>query len=162
MGQLRDRMETDLKLGGYSPSTQNIYLLYARRFAEHFMRSPAQMGEEQIRQYLLHVVQDKKRSRETYKQIRAALIFLYTVTLKRPTEVDHLPVRRNKVKLPVVLSGTEVDKLLAAIRSRGFTKRHRCRERPAVSKEARFQYSGAYGIEKAREEADQVPEVRVV
>jgi len=117
MGQLRDRMETDLKLGGYSPSTQTVYLLYARRFAEHFKRSPARMGEEQIRQFLLYMVQDRKCSRETYKQIRAALIFLYAVTLKRPTEVDHLPVRRNKVRLPVVLSGTEVDRLLGAIRS---------------------------------------------
>ena len=117
MGQLRDRMETDLKLGGYSPSTQTVYLLYARRFAEHFKRSPAQMGEEQIRQFLLYMVQDRKCSRETYKQVRAALIFLYAVTLKRPTEVDHFPVRRNKMRLPVVLSGTEVDRLLCAIRS---------------------------------------------
>ena len=116
MGQLRDRMETDLKLGGYSPSTRKIYLLYARRFAKHHMRSPAEMGEAEIRQYLLHMVEEKKISRETYRQIRAALIFLYTITLKRQTEVEHLPVRRKKVKLPVVLSGTEVKLLLDAIR----------------------------------------------
>lgn len=117
MGQLRDRMETDLKLGGYSPSTRKIYLLYARQFAKHHNRSPAEMGEAEIREYLLFMVEKKKISRETYRQARAALIFLYTVTLKRPTEVDHLPVGRNKVKLPVVLSGTEVHKLLEAIRS---------------------------------------------
>lgn len=117
MGQLRDRMETDLKLAGYSPSTRKIYLLYARLFAKYHRRSPAEMGEEQIRQYLLHQVQEKKISPETYRQIRAALIFLYTITLKRPTEVDHLPVRRHRVKLPVVLSGTEVKQLLHAIRS---------------------------------------------
>ncbi len=116
MGQLRDRMETDLKLGGYSPSTEKIYVLYARLFAKHHMRSPAEMGEEEIRQYLLHMIEEKKISRETYRQIRAALIFLYTVTLKRQTEVEHLPVRRNKVKLPVVLSGTEVQTLLDAVR----------------------------------------------
>lgn len=117
MGQLRDRMETDLKLGGYSPSTRKIYLLYARQFVRYHMRSPAEMGEEEIREYLLHMVEKRRISRETYRQIRAALIFLYTVTLKRPTEVDHLPVRRNKVKLPVVLSGTEVQTLLDAIHS---------------------------------------------
>ena len=116
MGQLRDRMETDLKLGGYSPSTRKIYLLYARRFAKHHMRSPAEMGEAEIRRYLLYMVEEKKISRETYRQIRAALIFLYTVTLKRQTEVEHLPVRRKKVKLPVVLSGTEIKTLLDAIR----------------------------------------------
>lgn len=117
MGQLRDRMETDLKLGGYSPSTQKIYLLYVRQFAKHHMRSPDEMGEEEIREYLIHMVEHKKVSRETYRQIRAALIFLYSVTLKRPTEVAHLPVRRNKVKLPVILSGTEVQRLLNAIRN---------------------------------------------
>jgi hypothetical protein len=45
MGQLRDRMEADLTLAGYSPATQKIYLPYARQYAKHFMRSPAEMGE---------------------------------------------------------------------------------------------------------------------
>ena len=66
MGQLRDRMETDLKLGGYSPSTRKIYLLYARLFAKHHMRSPAEMGEAEIRRYLLYMVEEKQISRETY------------------------------------------------------------------------------------------------
>ena len=117
MGQLRDRMEADLRLAGYSPSTRKIYLGYAKLFAKYHMRSPAEMGEDQIRQYLLHMVEEKKISRETYRQIRAALIFLYTVTLKRQTEVEHLPVRRKKLKLPIVLSGTEVERLLAALAS---------------------------------------------
>jgi site-specific recombinase XerD len=110
-------METDLRLGGYSPSTRKIYLGYARLFAKYHMRSPAEMGEDQIRQYLLHMVEEKQISRETYRQIRAALTFLYAITLKRETEVCHLPVRRKKVKLPVVLSGTEVQALLDAVRS---------------------------------------------
>jgi hypothetical protein len=33
MGQLRDRMEQDLKLRGVSPATIDNYLLYARKFA---------------------------------------------------------------------------------------------------------------------------------
>ena len=70
MGQLRDRMEADLRLTGYSPSTRKIYLGYARLFAKYHMRSPAEMGEDQIRQYLLHMVEEKKISRETYRQIR--------------------------------------------------------------------------------------------
>jgi site-specific recombinase XerD len=104
-------MEADLRLAGYSPSTRKIYLGYARLFAKH------QMGEDEIRQYLLHMVDEKKISRETYRQIRAALIFLYSVTLKRETEVDHLPVRRKNLKLPVVLSGTEVQRVFDAVRS---------------------------------------------
>jgi len=116
VGQLRDRMKTDLVIGGYSPSTQKIYLVYARKFAAHFMRSPAQMGADEIRQFLLHLVQVEDISRETLRQVRAALRFLYTVTLNRPTEIESVPVPRARKRLPVVLSGTEVGALLAAVR----------------------------------------------
>src|SRR5437879_10230452 len=110
MGKLRDRMEQDLKLGGYSPATQRIYLLYAREFARYHMRSPAAMGEEEIRAYLLHRI-EQKCSHETYRQVWAGLKFLYTVTLRRPIEVEPLPFRRKPPRLPQVISGTEVSAL---------------------------------------------------
>lgn len=115
MGQLRDRMEADLKLGGYSPSTQKIYLLYARLFVKHHRRSPAEMGEPEVRSYLLHLIEERNVSRETLRQARSALQFLYTVTLRRPAEVEALPVPRRRKPLPVVLSGTEVTALLNAV-----------------------------------------------
>jgi site-specific recombinase XerD len=117
MGQLKDRMDSDLRLGGYSPTTRRIYLLYARLYAKHFMRSPAEMGEEEVRAYLLHLIEERKVARETVKQAKAALAFLYGVTLRRPVEVEHLPVMRKRRRLPVVLSGTEVSMLLDAIAS---------------------------------------------
>jgi len=115
MGQLHDRMETDLLLGGYSPSTSRIYLCYARQFAKYHWRSPTELGEEEIRQFLLHLVVDRKVSRETSRQARAALQFLYRVTLHRPVEVEYLPVRRTLHPLPVILSGSEVQALLEAV-----------------------------------------------
>ena len=115
MGHLRDRMEEDLRLAGYSPSTIKIYLIYARKYVEHHMRPPAKMGEKEIREFLLHLVENRGISRATYRQVRAALIFLYRITLRRPTEVEHLPVRRKQHRLPVVLSGTELSALLGAV-----------------------------------------------
>jgi len=63
MGMLRDRMEGDLRLKGFSPNTRRCYLSCARHFAEHYGRSPAQMGEREIKQYLLHLVKEKQASR---------------------------------------------------------------------------------------------------
>jgi integrase/recombinase XerD len=117
MGLLRDRMQQDLKLSGYSPSTCKIYLIYARLFAKFHMRSPAEMSEPEIREFLLHLIEERKISRPTFRQVRAGLTFLYTVTLRRPAEVDHLAIPRRQVRLPEVLSGTEVAALLAAVRN---------------------------------------------
>src|SRR4051812_27644760 len=91
MGRLRDRMEDDLKLGGYSPATRRIYLLYARQFTSFHRRSPVEMGEEEIRAFLLHLIDDCHCSHSTYRQVRAGLKFLYNVTLRRPLEVAYLP-----------------------------------------------------------------------
>jgi site-specific recombinase XerD len=44
------------------------------------------------------------------------LTFLYTTTLGRPVEVDHLPMQRRMKRLPLVLSGTEVGQILGMIR----------------------------------------------
>ena len=81
------------------------------------MRSPRDMGADEIRVFMLHLVDDRKVSRETLRQVRAALTFLYGVTLRRPLEVEHLPVQRRQKRVPVILSGTEVGALLAAVRS---------------------------------------------
>ena len=115
MGELRDRMERDLKLAGYSPSTVRIYLHYARDFATHYQRSPAEMGDEEVRSYLLHLIEERKLSHNTYRGSYSALKFLYRHTLHRPMEVEWIPRFKKAHTLPQVLSGTEVSALLLAL-----------------------------------------------
>src|SRR3954452_261920 len=71
--------------------------------------------EEEIRAYLLHRI-ERKCSHETYRQVRAGLKFLYTVTLRRPIVVEKLPLRRKPPRLPHIISGSEVNALLDAVR----------------------------------------------
>jgi len=115
MGEIRDRMTADLKIGGYSEGTQKVYVQYAAQFVRHFQRSPMEMGADEIRAFLLHMVTERQLSRETVRITRAALKFLYTVTLRRPVEVDWIPVPRHEKRLPEVLSGTDVAGLLEAV-----------------------------------------------
>jgi site-specific recombinase XerD len=128
MGALHDRMKEDLILSGYSPSTTKIYLLYARQFAKHFMRPPVQMGEKEVRAFLLYQLQERGISHSTHRQVRSALQFLYRVTLpalqflyrvtlRRPYESVHIPAHRTNHPLPVVLSPDEVSLFLQAIRN---------------------------------------------
>ena len=62
MGKLQDRMKGDLLLKAYSPHTQSAYLRCARHFASHYMRSPEEMGEQEVRDFLLYLVRDRKAS----------------------------------------------------------------------------------------------------
>jgi len=116
MGKLHDRMEEDLQLGGYSPKTREVYLFHARKLAAHFGRSPEVMGDAEVRAYMLHLVQERKVSDATYRQVRAALRFLFRQTLGRPLDVEWLPVRRPKRRLPAILGREEVQGILGAVR----------------------------------------------
>lgn len=110
-----ERMKMDLMLGGYSASTTRIYLIYVRRFAEHFSRPLLDIGEDQIRTFLLHLAEDHSVAHTTYRQYRAAIKFLYMISLGRPWTVAAIPNRRKTHTLPVVLSREEVTALLHAV-----------------------------------------------
>jgi integrase/recombinase XerD len=117
MGQLRDRMEQNLILKGLSPSTRKNYLLYSRKFAAHYMRSPEELGETEIREYLLHLIQVEMVSYETYRQNVAALKFLYRVTLGRAWEVERIPFpRHQKQKIREVVGQDQLLTLFAALK----------------------------------------------
>ena len=117
MGQLHDRMERDLKLKGYAPNTQSSYLGCARRFAEYHGRSPETMGEEEVKAFLMHVVEERRGSPSTHRMYVAALKFLYKTTLGRPEVMEKVPFPKVSKKLPNVLSGSEVARLLGCITS---------------------------------------------
>lgn len=119
MGQLRHRMEEDLRLRCYRPGTREEYLRCARHFAAHFGRSPTGMGESEVRAFLLHLLEAGKHP-SVLKMHVAALKFLYGVTLSRPEEVVRLPWPKVRRPLPDILSGSEVGRLLAAVTSRKY------------------------------------------
>ena len=114
MGELYERMRSDLKLRRYSARTEKSYLWSARRFVRHFGRPPVEMGMTEIRQFLL-MLHGRGESASSIKMYVASLRFLYAVTLGRPAEVEHIPWPRVAQKLPAVISRAEVEALLGKI-----------------------------------------------
>ncbi|MCP4378656.1 MAG: site-specific integrase [bacterium] len=53
--ELRQRFIEDLPLQGLSARTQHAYARAVRQLAEHVKTSPADISEEELRQYFLHV-----------------------------------------------------------------------------------------------------------
>ena len=116
MGRLHDQMKRDLELKNYSPRTRAIYLACVKRFALHFHRSPEELGDQEIREYLHYLIQERSVSHGAVTQAYGALKFFYETTLKRDWEGFRIPKGKMGKRLPVVLSQQEVDALLGAIK----------------------------------------------
>jgi hypothetical protein len=65
MTPLRQRFIEDLQVRSYSPRTVETYVTQVAKFAQHFGCSPEQLGPEQIRQYQVFLVQEKRVSCST-------------------------------------------------------------------------------------------------
>jgi integrase/recombinase XerD len=115
MTALRRRMLEDLQLRGLAPKTQQCYLDAVKHLAQHYRRAPDQISEEDLRQYFLFLINDKKVAASTLRIHLYGIRFFYEHTLQRPWPVFDLVRPRNIQKLPVVLSLREVRSLLALV-----------------------------------------------
>jgi site-specific recombinase XerD len=117
MTTLRQRMIEDLQICNRSPHTVRSYVACIAHFARHFGKSPELLGPEEIRQYQVYLVNERRVSLSYLIQIVAALRFLYCVTLQRDWAIRHIAYPKQPKRLPVVLSQAEVRRLFDAIRS---------------------------------------------
>jgi len=117
MGQLRDRMEGDLKLRGIRLQTAEKYLNTARNFVAYYMRPPTELGAEDVRRFLLHLTEERKFKPGTIKTYLGGIRFLYTVTLGRPEVVVGFKFPRQNQTLPEILSASEIEALLGRLES---------------------------------------------
>lgn len=114
MTPLRQRYIEDLCLKNFSSKTIKVYVHAVAKFARHFGRSPDQLSQEDVRDYLINLLQ-RGRARSTGVVVRNALRHLYTDTLGRPDCMEKLPRPKREQRLPVVLSREEVRRLFATV-----------------------------------------------
>ena len=83
MTPLRQRMLEELRRRNYNPDTIRGYVLAVEQFATHFNKSPELMGIEEIGDFQLHLLEEKKLALGTIALRMGALRFLYKRVLKR-------------------------------------------------------------------------------
>lgn len=113
MGELYQKMTRDLALKNLAEPTRREYLRCCRLYAAYHMVSPRQMGLEQIKEYLGHLL-ERGVSAANLKMNVAGLKFLYGVTLDRKDVAEKISWPKVPHKMPDVLSPKEVERLLAA------------------------------------------------
>lgn len=113
MTPLRKRMLEELQRRNYNPDTIRGYLHAVEEFANYFGKSPESLGAEEVREFQLHMMREKKLALGTVALRMGALRFLYKKTLRRrDIDIDDLPLVKAPKKLPVVLSPEEVARLI--------------------------------------------------
>src|SRR5213594_1441335 len=112
MTQLRKRMLEELQRRNYSPSTVRAYLYAVEEFGRYFGKSPDKLSQEQLRQYQLHLLHDRKLTVDTIVGRIAALRFFFVKVLRRPYREIDLVYPKRPERLPVILSEEEVARLI--------------------------------------------------
>ena len=81
MTPLRQRMLEDMQMRNFSPHTRKAYVRAVAQLALYYKRSPDQLDTEQVRAYLLHLINDHHVSPSTFNQVRCGPCgFFYRVS----------------------------------------------------------------------------------
>lgn len=103
------KLETELKLRGFSPRTVQSYLFYNKKFLEFVKKEPQNVEEEDIKNYFANLM-EKNFSAKSIVLIRSALKFFYDEILGK--NIVNIKTPRIAGKLPVVLTREEVKLLI--------------------------------------------------
>lgn len=113
---LRDQLRQDLQLAGLSERTQEAYVRAVRQLADHFHQPPDQLSETQLREYFLHLKNDKQLAPGSLRIAFYGIRFFYRSTVPRDwLTLERLRIPKQKT-LPDVLTADEVRRLIGAVR----------------------------------------------
>jgi Site-specific recombinase XerD len=112
---IMERSRDNLKLLGFSTKTIKAYLGHIRRFLNFCKIDPYELTGENIRSYLLKLMDEDKCTSTYLHQVISGLKFFFEKTLEKPEQVKNIKYPKKEKKLPVVLSEEEVCSILKSI-----------------------------------------------
>lgn len=98
----------------YSYKTIKGYSYYNKDLIRHARKNPSEIKDEDIKDYLVHLSEEKGCATSTLNQAINALKFYYGTMLKKKFVYEVKRPRKDK-KLPIVLSKEEVTKILSSV-----------------------------------------------
>jgi site-specific recombinase XerD len=109
-------MSQDLQLQGKAPRTHNGYLREVRKLACYHNSPPDQLTEQQVGDYLLHLINDRNFAPGSLSVAYSGIKFFYTITEPRDWDVLKKLRRPKQKTLPSVLTIEEVHRLIGAVK----------------------------------------------
>jgi len=113
--ELRDRFERHMILQRYAPSTKILYMDAVEGLVRYYHRSPEQLSQEEIHEYLRYVIEHKKLAWSSVNVIFCGLLCFYRNILNWNETQFSIPRRPRRKQIPCILSTREVQKLISSI-----------------------------------------------
>jgi site-specific recombinase XerD len=114
MTKLRKAMMEAMLLRGFSERTKESYIQGVRGIAAYYDLSPDGLSDEQVRHYLVYLLDERNLTYSSANLALNAIRFLFREVLHRPRNEIHLPGPRQPQRLPEILSREEVGRILEA------------------------------------------------
>ena len=119
--KLLDQMRDKLRVLHYAWKTEKSYVAWVERFLRFHKdrsgtwRHPTELGKAEIEEYLTFLAVDEHVSPSTQNQAFSAILFLYQKVLEIELPVIAAGRAKRRERLPVVLSRSEVQRVLNGI-----------------------------------------------
>ncbi|MFZ2955350.1 MAG: site-specific integrase [Candidatus Ozemobacteraceae bacterium] len=104
-----------MKLAGLSDRTQEEYVKAVAQLAKFYKRPPAELVEEEVRNFFLELVEQRNVSPSTLKVYKCGIRFFYERTLNKAFHFMGTLRSKREAKLPTVLSVEEVRLILSKV-----------------------------------------------
>jgi site-specific recombinase XerD len=118
MTTLRKKYLRDLTIRGKAERTRHSYTAYVADLAKFHQQSPDLLSYDQVADWILHLIQERKLSSSTVNIAVNAVRFLYQVTLGRDTAelFAKIPRMKRETKRAHAYSRAEIEAILSAAR----------------------------------------------
>jgi integrase/recombinase XerD len=114
MTPLRALMHDQMTLRHLSERTKHLYETSVANLAGFYHQSPDHLSQDQVQQYLLHLIEERQLSWSSCNIAVSAFRFFYREVLKQPETVFSIPPRKTSKTIPHILSIEEVLRLITA------------------------------------------------
>lgn len=117
MSELRKRMIRQMQLRNFSSGTQRAYLRAVTGLAEYYHRSPDRIRTEEIQDYIVYLLSERKLAVGSCHGIITGLRLFYTVVLEDNGAGVEIPQVKKVTRLPEILSPQQLERLFVAPRN---------------------------------------------
>jgi integrase/recombinase XerD len=103
-----------MEIEHFAASSLKSYLHSIKQLCLFTSRLPHELDEQDILDFLSHLITHHKSSRETVRNYLQGIRYVYKRVYKRTDVIQDVPYPKKTRKLPLILTGKELQKLFAS------------------------------------------------